>query len=175
MLKKFFSWDLEGLRKIAGSGSGSISQRHGSSDPDPHQNVMDLEHWEGDLLAVLPQQINRSTVIPHTLPPPPTPSLRLYGIVYPESRCRLSFFKPIKGERKITVDKYYKKTYMFLLRPLWKFLSLRDCIRIRSNISDPIGSRTTVLQTWVFPCPRKLWGGGGGVLWAARLFLAKIW
>jgi hypothetical protein len=27
--------------KIAGSGSGSISQRHGSTDPDPHQNVMD--------------------------------------------------------------------------------------------------------------------------------------
>jgi hypothetical protein len=27
-------------------GSGSISQRHGSADPDPdpHQNVMDLEH-----------------------------------------------------------------------------------------------------------------------------------
>ncbi len=25
-------------------GSGSISQRHGSADPDPHQNVTDLEH-----------------------------------------------------------------------------------------------------------------------------------
>jgi hypothetical protein len=35
------------MTKIAGSGSasGSISQRHGSADPDPHQNVMDLEHW----------------------------------------------------------------------------------------------------------------------------------
>ncbi len=30
--------------KIEGSASGSISQRHGSADPDPHQNVMDLEH-----------------------------------------------------------------------------------------------------------------------------------
>jgi hypothetical protein len=29
------------MTKIAGSGSGSISQRHGSADPDPHQNVMD--------------------------------------------------------------------------------------------------------------------------------------
>ncbi len=29
------------MMKIAGSGSGSISQRHGSTDPDPHQNVMD--------------------------------------------------------------------------------------------------------------------------------------
>ncbi len=27
-----------------GSGSGSISQRHGSADPDPHQNVMDPHH-----------------------------------------------------------------------------------------------------------------------------------
>ncbi len=34
------------MTKIAGSGSesGSISQRQGSSDPDPHQNVMDPEH-----------------------------------------------------------------------------------------------------------------------------------
>ncbi len=30
------------MKKIAGS--GSISQRHGSPDPDPHQNVMDPEH-----------------------------------------------------------------------------------------------------------------------------------
>jgi hypothetical protein len=27
-----------------GSGSGSIIQRHGSADPDPPQNVMDLQH-----------------------------------------------------------------------------------------------------------------------------------
>jgi hypothetical protein len=35
-------------KKIAGSGSGSISQRHGSADPDPdpYQNVMDLQHWK---------------------------------------------------------------------------------------------------------------------------------
>jgi hypothetical protein len=33
------------MTKIAGSGSGSISQRHGSEEPDPHQNVMDPEHW----------------------------------------------------------------------------------------------------------------------------------
>jgi hypothetical protein len=30
------------MTKIAGS--GSISQRHRSVDPDPHQNVMDPEH-----------------------------------------------------------------------------------------------------------------------------------
>jgi hypothetical protein len=32
------------MTKIAGSRSGSISQRHRSADPDPHQNVMDPEH-----------------------------------------------------------------------------------------------------------------------------------
>ncbi len=37
------SW--RSMTKIAGSGSGSISQMHGSSDPDPHQIVMDSEHW----------------------------------------------------------------------------------------------------------------------------------
>jgi hypothetical protein len=31
------------MTKIAGS--GSISQRHGSADPDPQQNVRDPEHW----------------------------------------------------------------------------------------------------------------------------------
>jgi hypothetical protein len=30
------------MTKIAGS--GSISQRHGSADPDPPQNVMDPQH-----------------------------------------------------------------------------------------------------------------------------------
>jgi hypothetical protein len=29
----------------SGSESGSISQRHGSVDPDPHKNVMDPQHW----------------------------------------------------------------------------------------------------------------------------------
>jgi hypothetical protein len=48
VIKLVFCWDLEGqLRKIAGS--GSISLRHGSKDPDldpdPHQNVMDPKHW----------------------------------------------------------------------------------------------------------------------------------
>jgi hypothetical protein len=31
-------------------GSGSISQRHGSADPDPHQNAMDPEHWQAPML-----------------------------------------------------------------------------------------------------------------------------
>jgi hypothetical protein len=34
------------MTKLAGARpeSGSISQRHGSADPDPHQNVMDPQH-----------------------------------------------------------------------------------------------------------------------------------
>ncbi len=38
------------MTKIAGSESGSISQRHGSADPDldPPQNVMDPEHFSSD-------------------------------------------------------------------------------------------------------------------------------
>jgi hypothetical protein len=38
------------MTKIAGTGSGSISQRHGSADPDPDppQNVMDPQHWGTD-------------------------------------------------------------------------------------------------------------------------------
>ncbi len=35
------SW--RSVTKIAGS--GSISQRHGSADPDPHQHVKDPQHW----------------------------------------------------------------------------------------------------------------------------------
>ncbi len=46
---------MASMMKIAGSGSaprsesgsGFIGQRHGSAvpDPDPHQNVMDPQHW----------------------------------------------------------------------------------------------------------------------------------
>jgi hypothetical protein len=42
-----FCWHLErSMTKIAGS--GSISQRHGSVDPDPtpYQNVIDPQQWE---------------------------------------------------------------------------------------------------------------------------------
>ncbi len=35
------------MMKIAGSGSVSIGQSHGSPDPDPHQDVMDPQHCYG--------------------------------------------------------------------------------------------------------------------------------
>jgi hypothetical protein len=44
--RKFFllaSW--RSMTKIAQSWSWSISQMHGSADPDPYQNVTDLQHW----------------------------------------------------------------------------------------------------------------------------------
>jgi hypothetical protein len=33
-------------------GSGSISRRHGSADPDPHQNVMDPQHWNKQYVVI---------------------------------------------------------------------------------------------------------------------------
>jgi hypothetical protein len=46
------------MTKIAGS--GSISQRHGSADPDPeqHQNVMDPEHC----LLYVCMRVNNNTI-----------------------------------------------------------------------------------------------------------------
>jgi hypothetical protein len=43
------------MTKIEGSGSrsGSISQGHGSADPDPHQNVMDTQHCFKSLMMTL--------------------------------------------------------------------------------------------------------------------------
>jgi hypothetical protein len=47
--KTFFKYVFVGILKVNDkrAGSGSISQRHGSADPDPdpHQNVMDPQHW----------------------------------------------------------------------------------------------------------------------------------
>jgi hypothetical protein len=40
-VKQLFA-SLKSLKKGVGSGSGSFSQRYGSVDPDPHQNVTDL-------------------------------------------------------------------------------------------------------------------------------------
>jgi hypothetical protein len=44
-MQKISFWlaSLRSMMKVEGSGSesGSISQKHGSADPDPHQNVMD--------------------------------------------------------------------------------------------------------------------------------------
>jgi hypothetical protein len=42
--KIIFFASLKSLKKKVGSGSGSISQRCGSPDPDPHQNVTDPQH-----------------------------------------------------------------------------------------------------------------------------------
>jgi hypothetical protein len=45
--KIIFFASLKSLKKGVGSGvgSGSISQRYGSPDPDQHQNATDPQHW----------------------------------------------------------------------------------------------------------------------------------
>jgi hypothetical protein len=40
--------------KIAGSRAGSVSQRYGSTDPDPYQNVMDPQQWTKQRISVPP-------------------------------------------------------------------------------------------------------------------------
>jgi hypothetical protein len=49
----FFVGVLKVMTKIEGSGSasGSISQRDGY--PDPHQNVIDPEHWLAGIHAIV--------------------------------------------------------------------------------------------------------------------------
>ncbi len=41
---RFFLTSWRSMTKIAGAGAGSISPRHGSTDPDPSQNVTDQLH-----------------------------------------------------------------------------------------------------------------------------------
>ncbi len=54
--KNYFFASIKSLKKGVGSGvgSGSISQRYGSADPDPHQNVTDPQHWKIYSLFILP-------------------------------------------------------------------------------------------------------------------------
>ena len=62
------SW--RSMTKIAGSGStsGSIIQRHGSTGPDPHQNVMDPEHCDpSDTLTYLSCFLRNNVEDPHHL------------------------------------------------------------------------------------------------------------
>jgi hypothetical protein len=49
MKNNIFFASLKSVKKGVGSGVGSgfISQRYGSGDPDPHQNVRDAQHYYG--------------------------------------------------------------------------------------------------------------------------------
>jgi hypothetical protein len=51
------------MTKIAGS--GSISQRHGSADPDldPPQNVMDPQHWPTGSIFVIQDADSKKTYL----------------------------------------------------------------------------------------------------------------
>jgi hypothetical protein len=66
-------------------GSGSISQRHGAADPDPHQNVMDSETDEQFFSS-------NSSVLPlvvHVLVDPlgPDPRVAGRGVGVPAAGC----------------------------------------------------------------------------------------
>jgi|LakMenE01Jun11ns_1017448.scaffolds.fasta_scaffold8876058_1 hypothetical protein len=54
--EKYFLASLKSMKKEVGSGvgSGSISQRYGSGDPDPHQNVTDPQHCLQFLIVEVP-------------------------------------------------------------------------------------------------------------------------
>ncbi len=43
--KRFLVAIFKVTDKIAGPKSGSVSQKYGSADPDPDQNVSDPQHW----------------------------------------------------------------------------------------------------------------------------------
>ncbi len=59
------SW--RSMTKIAGS--GSINQRHGSADPDPHQNVMDPQYcFQGSRSPPSPPSVNCCTGPPSSSP-----------------------------------------------------------------------------------------------------------
>jgi hypothetical protein len=54
MKKKIWGGTLKSPKNGVGSGVGSrsvlsTSQRYGSEDPDPHQNVTDPQHWIAEL------------------------------------------------------------------------------------------------------------------------------
>jgi hypothetical protein len=73
--------------KIAGSGtasesgSGSISQRHGSADPDLHQNVIDPQHCFSAVYRIRIHRIHMFLGLPDPDPlvrcmdPDPDPSI----------------------------------------------------------------------------------------------------
>ncbi len=65
--KKFVFVSLKkGVRTGVGSGSGSISQRYGSGDPDPHQNVTDPQHCFIVYVIVIDQVNWRRNIIGFT-------------------------------------------------------------------------------------------------------------
>jgi hypothetical protein len=59
--------DVQSLKKEVGSGvgSGSIRQRYGSGDPDPHQNVTDPQHWYQQRLERIGGLSKHSCLLPH--------------------------------------------------------------------------------------------------------------
>jgi hypothetical protein len=59
------------MMKKEGSASGSISQRHGSPDPDPHKNIMDPQYCSY-LYSFCKRRVSKSVPIRFVLPDPET-------------------------------------------------------------------------------------------------------
>ncbi len=70
------SWRFMTKKANSGSAFGSINQKHGSADPDPHQNVMDPEHlffggaggWLCDLPSLHPFYVMLVAIMCSSLP-----------------------------------------------------------------------------------------------------------
>jgi hypothetical protein len=97
------------------SGSGFISQRNGSADPDPHQNVLDPEHC---LLGILPMTQGGSfrechgPVVVHTSRGSPFPMSCLVGTTI-SARC--SFVSSFEAVH------FVQATFMLVVGTLFKF------------------------------------------------------
>jgi hypothetical protein len=69
----------------SGSASGSISQRHGSVDPDRHQNVMDPQHCPQLVLPPVPDPCS-------LMKPYPEPDPGFFVAKSKKKKFRLFFF-----------------------------------------------------------------------------------
>jgi hypothetical protein len=113
--------------KIAGSGSasGSISQKHGSADPDPHQNVMDPEHCFRCFKALIKASLLSSCLIEFgswfhgsttlTLCPSEHMFLSVHALLSPAlSLSHFGFFSTRRDSRQ----KYKGKIYVSNIRKI---------------------------------------------------------
>jgi hypothetical protein len=128
------------------NGSGSISQRHGSADPDPdpHQNVMDPV---GMPLMGMPPM---ATMQPHQLQQPPRP----LGLVMPPRPALppAHFARPPKR----VSQHFFEKTPFFYITILYRLFP-GFCFYISSSIIETSvlnigGSEFTLVQHNLGPC-----------------------
>jgi hypothetical protein len=119
------------MTKIAGS--GSISQRHGSADPDPDppQNVMDPQHW-----------INHTGFLSLCTPPP-------FPNALPKGTYEICQDLDYCESKVINVDRIHKEiNYLYVLSVLFF-----------NDFSEKIYSKITSLETQMQDYVRYLYLG----------------